>query len=404
MVLALLFGLAPNYYLAICIRTLWGFTNGNLGVLKTYVSEMCSEDKQSLGFSLIVTMGGISKYVFNFYFIVALLVPVWVDSQEMQKHISLHQSNHSPNYEKFFIITLNYFQLPLFLPASVGSMMSVIVLLIVIFMFPESLTKEMRINNKKEKEKSHGRYLEIKKIMKTNKDYVPSIDDRYIIQLNEGGYYHLIRNRDVFWSCLIYGFYALIQSGQDALYPVWLILDPEHNGFSFTSSDLGWLYTGLSPIQIFSTPLIFPLIGRLMNTKKVSFMSGFIYAFLLCIGPFAALANTASVPVIVNHLIHSQVQWVTILLTYGTAQCFRFFFVTNGMVFITNSTFQDFRAKVNALGQVFSATFRFIVSIVIFYNVQGPSVASNTFAWAIGHDYPFPFNYALPFYVTFLEV
>lgn len=61
MVLALLFGLAPNYYLAICIRTLWGFTNGNLGVLKTYVSEMCSEDKQSLGFSILVTMGGISK-------------------------------------------------------------------------------------------------------------------------------------------------------------------------------------------------------------------------------------------------------------------------------------------------------------------------------------------------------
>ena len=62
MVLALLFGLAPNYYLAICIRGLWGFTNGNLGVLKTYVSEMCSEDKQSLGFSILVTMGGIAKY------------------------------------------------------------------------------------------------------------------------------------------------------------------------------------------------------------------------------------------------------------------------------------------------------------------------------------------------------
>lgn len=64
MILALLFGLAPNYYFAICVRTLWGFTNGNLGVLKTYVSEMCSEDKQSLGFSLLVTMGGIAKYIF----------------------------------------------------------------------------------------------------------------------------------------------------------------------------------------------------------------------------------------------------------------------------------------------------------------------------------------------------
>lgn len=80
MVLALLFGLAPNYYLAICIRALWGFTNGNLGVLKTYVSEMCSEDKQSLGFSIIVTMGGISKYIFNFCSNIALLVPVWVAS------------------------------------------------------------------------------------------------------------------------------------------------------------------------------------------------------------------------------------------------------------------------------------------------------------------------------------
>ena len=60
------------------------------------------------------------------------------------------------------------------------------------------------------------------------------------------------------------------------------------------------------------------------------------------------------------------------------------------MVFITNSTFQDFRAKVNGLGQVFSATFRFL----------GPSLASNIFAWAIGHDYPFPFNFALPFYVS----
>ena len=37
-------------------------------------------------------------------------------------------------------------------------------------------------------------------------------------------------------------------------------------------------------------------------------------------------------------------------------------FVTNGMVFVTNSTYQDFRAKVNGLGQVSAAFGRFIVS------------------------------------------
>ena len=63
MFLSLFFGLSTNYYVALVIRTLWGFTNGNLGVLKTYVSETCSEDMQSLGFSIIVTMGGIAKSV-----------------------------------------------------------------------------------------------------------------------------------------------------------------------------------------------------------------------------------------------------------------------------------------------------------------------------------------------------
>lgn len=38
-----------------------------------------------------------------------------------------------------------------------------------------------------------------------------------------------------------------------------------------------------------------------------------------------------------------------------------FFTCTNGMVFITNSTYQDFRAKVNGLGQVMSAFGRFVV-------------------------------------------
>lgn len=164
-------------------------------------------------------------------------------------------------------------------------------------MFPESLTKEMREANKKEREKSYARYLQIKETMKTNKNYVPSIDDRYVIQLNEGGYLQLIKQKDIFWSCLIYGFYALIQSGQDALYPVWLILDPEDHGFSFTSSDLGWMYTGLSPIQIFSTPLIFPLIGVLLKATGVSYMSGIVYSLLLMVCPFAAYANQAPVPV-----------------------------------------------------------------------------------------------------------
>ena len=89
MILAVVFGLAPNFYIALVIRTLWGFTNGNLGVLKTYVSEVCSEDMQSLGFSIIVTMGGIAKSVLSFSFTLVLSDRVWVESWAIRKHTSL---------------------------------------------------------------------------------------------------------------------------------------------------------------------------------------------------------------------------------------------------------------------------------------------------------------------------
>lgn len=71
-------------------------------------------------------------------------------------------------------------------------------------------------------------------------------------------------------------------------------------------------------MQIFSTPLLFPQLTRLMTNKQVSYVTGYIYAFLLLLNPLAALANR-------SHVIW---QWIVILFSYGFAQCFRFFFVT----------------------------------------------------------------------------
>ncbi|KAK8823142.1 hypothetical protein WA538_002291 [Blastocystis sp. DL] len=359
MFLAFFFGLAPNYVLALCIRGLWGFTNGNLGVLKTYVSEVCSEDKQSLGFSVIVTMGGISN-------VVGPSLGGFLGDPE----------TYFPGLVKEFAWIRRY---PLFLPCITGSILSIVILLMVIAFLPESLPRATIKANQEERRKSHERYLQLKKTMHSNPDYVPSIDDRYVLQLNEGSYLDLIRKHDVLWSCIMYGLYATVQGGQDAIYPVWLINSPENHGFSFTSSDLGWMYTGLSPNQIFSTPLLFPLLTRLLSNKHVSFISGYIFAFFLFLSPIAAAFNTEPVPV----------QWVVILVTYGLPQMFRFLFVTNGMVFITNSTYQDFRAKVNGLGQVMSAFGRFI----------GPTIASNVFAWSYTTSLGFPFDYGCAFYV-----
>ena len=71
------------------------------------------------------------------------------------------------------------------------------------------------------------------------------------------------------------------------------------------------------------------------------------------------------------------------------------------MVFITNSTYQDFRAKVNGLGQVMSAFGRFVVffSLSPLSQRQGPSVCSNVFAWSYKNGLGFPFDFGCAFYV-----
>ena len=57
-----IFGLATNFWVAMLGRFLWGLLNGNLGIAKTYISEICNDYTQTLGFSIFQTVGGISTY------------------------------------------------------------------------------------------------------------------------------------------------------------------------------------------------------------------------------------------------------------------------------------------------------------------------------------------------------
>ena len=55
-----IFGLATDYWTAIFGRALWGFLNGNLGIAKTYISEICNDYTQTTGFAIFQTVGGIA--------------------------------------------------------------------------------------------------------------------------------------------------------------------------------------------------------------------------------------------------------------------------------------------------------------------------------------------------------
>lgn len=60
---------------------------------------------------------------------------------------------------------------------------------------------------------------------------------------------------------------------------------------------------------------------------------------------------------------------------------------------ITNVSYPDFRGKVNGIGQVFASMGRFFVCPLEGYQDQGPTIATNVYAWSLANGLSFPFDY-----------
>lgn len=59
----IVFGFSWSYMWAIFARFLWGLLNGNIGVAKTYLSEILINEHQSKGFTTIGTMDALGRYI-----------------------------------------------------------------------------------------------------------------------------------------------------------------------------------------------------------------------------------------------------------------------------------------------------------------------------------------------------
>ena len=109
----------------------------------------------------------------------------------------------------------------------------------------------------------------------------------------------------------------MVQSGQDSLLPLFLINPPERGGFDFDQTDIGWLYTGIGPIQIvfnhillvlflpsFTPPLIFPLVAQLLSYTEIYSWTGILYSIMLFLYAIISLFNTTPIWVVVPSAIH----------------------------------------------------------------------------------------------------
>lgn len=354
-----IFGLADNFWLAFIGRALWGFLNGNLGIAKTYISEICNDYTQTLGFSIFQTVGGISSTV----------------GPTLGGFLSKPEENFPKLAIQFPILREYRYYIPCF----AACFICFAILLIVLFCLPETLSKEDARKNIALMRRSEEGMKLLKEKRERDPNYVPTEEEHIQEILTEGTYPRLLTNRRVFLACLYYGMLSLVQGGHDALYPVWMINPVEAKGFDWTQSEVGMLYSMLGPIQMISGPVLNSVIARLLTYKEMWLVGGWLYMFTLLITPAGVL--TLSMP--------QWVQWFVTYVIYALSYVARIIQFTGSIVMISNVAYTDFRGKVNGIGQVFASTGRFI----------GPTIATNVYAWSVKGNYPFPFDFGFILYL-----
>ena len=117
-----------------------------------------------------------------------------------------------------------------------------------IFRAPETLSREQARQAKIDKKKNAERVKEIKLKLEAKKQITK--EEEMLLMLSRDTYFDLFRNRNVMITCTLYALVGMVQSAQDSLLPLYLINSVDKGGFNFDQTDIGWLYTGIGPIQI----------------------------------------------------------------------------------------------------------------------------------------------------------
>lgn len=125
-----------NYTWATISRFLWGILNGNVGVAKTYLSEILENEHQSKGFTILGTMDAVGR-------IVGPVIGGFLGNK---------------NNIKFFI---NHFEIvrkfPYLVACSVCSIFAIIGFIIAYTSITETLTPEIKARMKMKKRKGEKR-------------------------------------------------------------------------------------------------------------------------------------------------------------------------------------------------------------------------------------------------------
>ncbi|XP_074574844.1 putative peptide/nitrate transporter At3g43790 isoform X1 [Curcuma longa] len=265
------FGLSTSYWMAISTRLLLGLLNGISGPIKAYSVEVCREEHQSLGVSLVSTAWGIGL----------IIGPA----------LGGFLAQPAEKYPKIFSQDSFFARFPYCLPCALISLLALGVFIASLWL-PETLHNHDPQNM----------------VDVATEDVETSICSSGLrgghgeFEKNDAPQKNLLKNWPLMSSIIVYCIFSLHDMAYSEIFSLWAVSDKSYGGLSFSSQDVGVVLAvagfGLLIFQIFLYPPIERFLGSI-NSIRVAAVT-VLSMPLLAAYPFMASISGLLLKVIVN--------------------------------------------------------------------------------------------------------
>jgi MFS family permease len=403
------FGLSFNFTWAIAMRVLTGMFNGIVGTGKTMVSELCTEQQQARGMSLVTATWGLG-----------LVVGPAIGG------LLAFPSDTMPSIFGTSGVWVDY---PFFLPMLLSSVVAAAGLVPSILYLPETLPKEVQGTHEHECASPHfmlavascacfrrGRLAPLGSqggsggvelsAMSGSPDakYTP-LDEEQVrdggecdtaadLEKGEGGVSGegggrdavppqrgLLRNSTVMLVVTMYAVWSMGNIMMNEVLPIWGLAPRSVGGLDISTAEIGGIMASIGVFLVLFQMLLYHRIAAYFNGPLYVFRaSAVVWIVIVLVMPSASSVR--------GH-------WGRIIAT-AAFNCVRNALgtcaFTSIFMMINNSAPSAQRGSVNGLSMVVGSVGK----------AAGPALGANLFAWSVTSGAPFPFDYGFTFYFTAL--
>ena len=376
----MLFGFSSSFAMACVARFLWGALNGNIGVAKTYMSEICDDSTQARGMALIAMQGGFGR----------LIGPA----------IGGLLSQPAQQYPSVFGGVQLLVLFPYALPCLVCTSLAMCGFVGAACSLQETLPIERRPRSWRHalcgacfprcfRANAAARVAPPSKFHRIGESGGSGGGSSQATDGIGGGDAGGRSTRRCDSSLrvsavaiVLYSLTGFYQMSLTTVVPLWLVTDIPHGGYGrFSDASIGTLFALTGPIQI-ATQLAFPRLAKIYGYRRLFVCALYLSGFMTALTPLTStlFATTASRPATYVIVWVTQVgAIVPVLLAF-----------TCVFVFVNNSAPSRRRGMVNGVAQALVACAR----------VVGPLICSNLFASTARNPLTsWPFDYQLVFFL-----